>query len=199
MPKVMVVYGTRPEAIKVAPLIRELASHEFLDVQVTSTGQHRDMLRPVEAAFGLKPDVTLDSMRPGQDLTSLFSTVATGMDSVIANERPAAVVVHGDTSTAAAAALAAFHRQVPVVHLEAGLRSGDLASPFPEEGNRKLIGQVAALHLAPTMRAKSNLISSVADPGDVVVTGNTVIDALLWAEEITSSRPWPAELSALAS
>ncbi|MGO2111741.1 MAG: non-hydrolyzing UDP-N-acetylglucosamine 2-epimerase [Pseudoclavibacter sp.] len=183
----MTVYGTRPEAIKVAPVITALqADTRFASIAVV-TGQHREMLDQVNARFGIAPAHDLDIMRPGQSLNGIVSRAIAGLDEVYERERPDAVVAQGDTSTAMAAAIAAFNRQIPVVHLEAGLRTGDLDSPFPEEANRRLIGQIATLHLAPTEAARRNLLRENAAAGDVVVTGNTVIDALLEASSWDTS------------
>lgn len=186
-PKVLTVFGTRPEAIKVAPLINALAADGRFESVTVTTGQHREMLAQVNRMFGIDPDYDLDLMVPGQSLNALVSRAIAGLDEVIERERPDAVISQGDTSTAMAAAIAAFNREIPVVHLEAGLRTGNLHSPFPEEANRRLISQVASLHLAPTEEARQNLIGEGFDRADVVVTGNTVIDALL---EATS---WPTE------
>jgi UDP-N-acetylglucosamine 2-epimerase (non-hydrolysing) len=180
-PRIMTVYGTRPEAIKCAPLVKAIEASDDLDGVVVVTGQHREMLDQVNALFEITPDHDLDVMSHGQTLAQIFSRVLDGLDPILAAERPDAVVVQGDTTTSTAAALAAFYRQIPVVHLEAGLRSGDLASPFPEEANRKLTSQIAALHLAPTETSRENLLREGVADGDVVVTGNTVIDALLTA------------------
>jgi len=177
----MVVYGTRPEAIKVAPVIAALQASDVLDVVTVVTGQHREMLDQVNALFGIVPDHDLDIFQHGATLSQTVARVLERLDPVLEAERPAAVVVQGDTSTSTAAALAAFHRQIPVVHLEAGLRSGDIASPFPEEANRKITSQITALHLAPTATSKDNLLSESVPESAVVVTGNTVIDALLTA------------------
>lgn len=178
-PVIMTVYGTRPEAIKLAPVVTALgASNEFTAVTVV-TGQHREMLDQVNEIFGITPDHDLDVMSHGQTLSGLFARVIERIDPILEAVRPDAVVVQGDTSTSTAAALAAFHRQIPVVHLEAGLRSGNIASPFPEEANRKLTSQIAALHLAPTPRALANLVAESVPLENIVVTGNTVIDALL--------------------
>ena len=180
MPKnVMVVYGTRPEAIKLAPVIRGLLDHPALDATLVSTGQHREMLAQVNQIFGLVPDHDIDVFESGQNLNALTAKIFARLDPVLETVSPDAVLVQGDTTTVAAAALAAFYRQVPVVHLEAGLRSGDLVSPFPEEANRRVTSQLAALHLAPTPHARANLLREGVDPDAVVVTGNTVIDALL--------------------
>ncbi len=182
-PRIMTVYGTRPEAIKCAPLVKAIEASDDLDGVVVVTGQHREMLDQVNALFEITPDHDLDVMSHGQTLAQIFSRVLDGLDPILAAERPDAVVVQGDTTTSTAAALAAFYRQIPVVHLEAGLRSGDLASPFPEEGNRKITSQIAALHLAPTGVSRDNLLREGVADGDIVITGNTVIDALLTAVE----------------
>ncbi|MBI8990138.1 non-hydrolyzing UDP-N-acetylglucosamine 2-epimerase [Corynebacterium meridianum] len=181
-PTVMTVFGTRPEAIKVAPLIKCLEADERLRSVTVSTGQHREMLDQVNGMFNISPDVDLGIMRPDQGLNMIVARTLQGLDEILASREPRAVVVQGDTSTAMAAALAAFNREVPVVHLEAGLRTGNLKEPFPEEGNRKMIGQIAQLHLAPTVESRDNLIVEGVDPSTAVVTGNTVIDALLTAK-----------------
>ncbi|MFI7438366.1 non-hydrolyzing UDP-N-acetylglucosamine 2-epimerase [Nonomuraea indica] len=181
MRRVMVVYGTRPEAIKVAPLVTGLAEAAAFEPVVVVTGQHRELLDQVHEMFGVKPDADLELMRPGQTLAELTSRAVAGLDTVLAECRPDVVVVQGDTTTTLAGALAAFYRRVPVVHLEAGLRSGDLFSPFPEEANRSLTSRITTLHLAPTPGSAGNLVREGV-PGDaIVVTGNTVIDALLWS------------------
>ena len=182
-PRVMVVYGTRPEAIKCAPLVKALQAAPDLDSTTVVTGQHREMLDQVDRLFAIVPDHDLDIMAHGQTLAGVFGRVLSGVDALLAADPPDAVVVQGDTTTSTAAALAAFYRQVPVVHLEAGLRSGDLASPFPEEANRKITTQVAALHLAPTTANRANLLREGVPDHRVVVVGNTVIDALHWAVE----------------
>lgn len=179
--RVMTIYGTRPEAIKVAPLIQAIEESDDLDGITVVTGQHREMLDQVNALFGIVPDHDLDVMSHGQTLSGVFARVLDGLDPILAAEQPDAVIVQGDTTTSTAAALAAFHRQIPVVHLEAGLRSGDLASPFPEEANRKVTSQVTTLHLAPTTTSRDNLLAEGTPADRIVVTGNTVIDALLAA------------------
>lgn len=176
---VMTVYGTRPEAIKVAPVIAAIESSPGLANSIVVTGQHREMLDEVNRLFGITPDHDLDIMRHGQTLAQIAARVLEGLDPVLAEVRPDAVLVQGDTTTSTAAALAAFYRQVPVVHLEAGLRSHDIGSPFPEEANRRLTSQIAALHLAPTATSRANLLREGVDEASIVVTGNTVIDALL--------------------
>src|SRR5260370_15547347 len=178
--RVMVIYGTRPEAVKVAPLIRALDESAFFTPLVTVTAQHRSMLDQVNEVFGIKPELDLDIHCPGQTLTDITTRALCGVQQVLNDEQPDAVVVQGDTTTVLAAALAAFYERIPVVHLEAGLRTGDPYSPYPEEINRRLATRLAALHLAPTSTSKSNLLAENVDPASVVVTGNTVIDALLW-------------------
>ncbi|MFV0429793.1 MAG: non-hydrolyzing UDP-N-acetylglucosamine 2-epimerase [Arachnia sp.] len=187
MMRIMTIYGTRPEAIKVAPLIHALNKDPRFESIPVVTGQHREMLDGVNQVFGITPRHDLDVFAPGQGLNQLMSKVFAGLDPVLAGEGPAAVVVQGDTSTVAAAAIAAYYRDIPVVHLEAGLRSGNLWSPFPEEGNRKITTQVTSLHLAPTHRAKANLLREAVAESEIAVTGNTVIDALL----MTSDHPQP--------
>lgn len=179
MPVVMTVYGTRPEAIKVAPVLAAIRRFDELTNLVVVTGQHREMLDGVHDLFDLAPDHDLEVMRHGQSLSSIAARVLTGTDELIAQSRPDLVLVQGDTTTSTAAALAAFYRRVPVVHLEAGLRSFDLAAPFPEEANRQVTARIATLHLAPTERAKQNLLAEGIGEHAIAVTGNTVIDALL--------------------
>lgn len=178
MHTVMVVYGTRPEAIKVAPLIHELAACADLRPHTVVTGQHPQMLQQVNRLFNITPDTELDVFERGQGLNQLAGKILHGLDPVLCEVLPSAVVVQGDTTTVLAAALAAFNRAIPVIHLEAGLRSHNLMSPFPEEGNRRLVSQITSLHLAPTSQARANLLHDGIAAEDVVVTGNTVIDAL---------------------
>lgn len=178
--QIMVAYGTRPEAVKVAPLITALrASAHFVPV-VAVTGQHRAMLDQVNDVFGIVPDVDLDIFEPGQSLGQVTTRTLIGIERVLAERRPDAVVVQGDTTTTFAVGLAAFYARIPLVHLEAGLRTNNPSSPFPEEINRRLTSQLAALHLAPTAASRRNLLAESMDPARVVVTGNTVIDALQW-------------------
>lgn len=176
-PRVLVVYGTRPEAIKVAPVILALRDSALQGLTLT-TGQHPQMVQQVNQVFGITADYSIDVMRPGQSLNALAARVLEGLDQKLQQIQPDAVLVQGDTTTVMAAALAAFNRGVKVAHLEAGLRSGNLQLPFPEEANRRLAGQVTSLHLAPTAGAKTNLLLENVDPALVTVTGNTVIDAL---------------------
>ncbi len=177
--RIMTVYGTRPEAIKVAPLIKALEESPDFESVAVVTGQHREMLDQVNELFGIVPDYDLNIMSHGQTLAQIFARVMEGLDPILEKEGPAAVIVQGDTSSSTAAALAAFYRRIPVVHVEAGLRSHDINSPFPEEANRKLTSQIASLHLAPTETSRANLLAEGVDGGAVAVTGNTVIDALL--------------------
>jgi UDP-N-acetylglucosamine 2-epimerase (non-hydrolysing) len=177
----MIVYGTRPEAVKVAPLIRALRQSPLFTPLVAVTAQHRSMLDQVNDVFGIQPEFDLDIHRPGQTLTAITTRALGGVQAILADQRPDAVVVQGDTTTVFAAALAAFYEQIPVVHLEAGLRTGNPYSPYPEEINRRLATRLATLHLAPTGTSKANLLNENVAQSAVVITGNTVIDALLWA------------------
>ncbi|ASY65970.1 UDP-N-acetylglucosamine 2-epimerase (plasmid) [Sinorhizobium sojae CCBAU 05684] len=180
MHKVLIVYGTRPEAIKVAPLIREIDRSAHCTSVVAVTGQHREMLDQVNKLFGIRPAHDLNIIKERQRLEDVTSRVLEGVSNVIDNERPDAVVVQGDTTTCFAAALSAFYHKVPLIHLEAGLRTGNPDNPFPEEVNRRLTTQMAALHLAPTQTSKMNLLHDGIDERGIVVTGNTVIDALIY-------------------
>lgn len=175
----MLVFGTRPEAIKTAPLVKEFQKHaDRFDTVVCVTGQHREMLDQVLKIFDIRPDYDLDIMRPGQDLFDVTSKVLLGMRDVLAKEEPDVVFVHGDTTTSMAAALAAFYRQTPVAHIEAGLRTHDIYSPWPEEMNRQITGRIAAYNFAPTPLSRRNLLAEGVDASRITVTGNTVIDAL---------------------
>lgn len=176
--KVMVVFGTRPEAIKMAPVIKALQEMEQLEVRVAVTAQHREMLDQVLDLFGIVPDYDLNLMRENQDLFGITSRVLEGMRDVYERERPRLVLVHGDTTTTFAAALAAFYLRIAVGHVEAGLRTRRKYSPFPEEMNRTLTGRLADLHFAPTETARANLLAEGVAPFRIWVTGNTVIDAL---------------------
>jgi UDP-N-acetylglucosamine 2-epimerase (non-hydrolysing) len=181
MNRVLIVFGTRPEAIKMAPLLIALKDVPEVEVRVCVTGQHREMLHQVLEIFGIRPDFNLDLMREGQDLYDLTSRVLLGMRSVLSQYRPAIVMVHGDTTTAFAATLAAFYQKIPVAHVEAGLRSHDLHNPWPEEGNRALTGRLADYHFSPTSVSRANLVAEGVSPDKIFVTGNTVIDALHYA------------------
>ncbi len=178
MIKVMTVFGTRPEAIKMAPVVLELQKHaDKIQTIVAVTAQHRQMLDQVLDLFQITPDYDLDIMSQGQTLYDITTKSLMGLKDVLAKEKP--VLVHGDTTTTFAGALASYYQQVPVGHVEAGLRTGDIYSPFPEEMNRKLTGAIAAIHFAPTSTAKANLLKENVDPFHIYVTGNTVIDALM--------------------
>src|SRR6185312_15105859 len=179
MPVIMPIYGTRPEAIKMAPIVAALNASEDFDCVVTVTGQHREMLDQVNELFGIAPDHDLDILQHGQSLSDILTRTINGLDKLFAESKPDAVIVQGDTTTSTAGAIAAFYRGIPVIHAEAGLRSHDLFSPFPEEANRKITTQIASLHLAPTSTSKANLVAESVNPDDIVITGNTVIDALL--------------------
>lgn len=181
--RVAVIFGTRPEAIKMAPVVKALRAAEGVDCRVWSTGQHREMLDQVLTFFDLKTDLDLKVMTPGQTLNGVFSAVVAGVDRAIEAEQPDLILVHGDTSSAAAAATAAFHRKVPVGHVEAGLRSGRMDQPWPEEFNRRLVDLVAERLYAPTPRSRDNLLAEGVASERIIVTGNTVIDALLDAVE----------------
>lgn len=183
MKKIMPIYGTRPEAIKVAPIVKALQDAREFECVVVVTGQHREMLDQVNELFGITPDYDLDVIQPRQTLNALLTKTIAGLDEIFEKERPDAVVVQGDTTTSTAGAIAAFYRGIPVIHAEAGLRSYDIFSPFPEEANRKLTSQIASLHLAPTSLSKRNLTAETFKEEDIVITGNTVIDALLTVVE----------------
>lgn len=178
--KILFVMGTRPEAIKVAPLIEELSKHPGkFAVKICVTAQHREMLDQVLNLFGYKPDYDLNVMKPDQDLYKLTEKLLAGIRNVLQKEKPDLVLVQGDTTTAFVGSLAAFYGKIPVAHLEAGLRTYNPLSPFPEEINRQLISRLAAYHFAPTQKAKSNLLKEAVPEKDIYITGNTVIDALL--------------------
>jgi len=177
--KTLCIFGTRPEAIKMAPLALALAADDRFDAKVCVTAQHREMLDQVLGLFEIKPDFDLDIMKPGQDLTDVTTAILQGLKRVFAKFRPDIVLVHGDTATTFASTLAAYYQQIPVAHVEAGLRTGNLYSPWPEEANRKLTGALARLHFAPTPTSRDNLIAEGVAAASIVVTGNTVIDALL--------------------
>ncbi|AIY00885.1 UDP-N-acetylglucosamine 2-epimerase [Arthrobacter sp. PAMC 25486] len=179
MTVVMPIYGTRPEAIKMAPIVAALKADPSFECVVTVTGQHREMLDQVNELFGITPDHDLNIHQPGQSLSGILTRTINGLDSLFAAVRPDVVIVQGDTTTSTAGAIAAFYAGIPVVHAEAGLRSHNLFSPFPEEANRKITTQIASLHLAPTSTSKANLLAEGVNAADIAVTGNTVIDALL--------------------
>ncbi|AUG55405.1 non-hydrolyzing UDP-N-acetylglucosamine 2-epimerase [Thalassospira marina] len=188
--KVMMVFGTRPEAIKMAPLARLLQNQPDIDLHICSTGQHREMLASVISAFDLHLDEDLDVMTRDQTLNGLSKVLLEKLDQSYQQNQPDIVLVHGDTTTSFIACLAAFHRHIPVAHIEAGLRTGDLQSPWPEEANRRLTGVLANLHFPPTEQAKLNLLSEGIFDNCIVVTGNTVIDALLWMKNQLDETGW---------
>ncbi|MCE8025739.1 non-hydrolyzing UDP-N-acetylglucosamine 2-epimerase [Billgrantia aerodenitrificans] len=187
--RTLCVFGTRPEAIKMSPLSLALQADPRFDTRVCVTGQHREMLDQVLALFELIPDYDLSIMRPGQDLTDVTAAILQGMKGVLSDWRPDVVLVHGDTATTFAVTLAAYYQQIPVAHVEAGLRTGNLYSPWPEEANRKLTGALAAWHFAPTERSRRNLLEEGAKPDSILVTGNTVVDALLDVVEKLETTP----------
>ena len=179
--KIMLVFGTRPEAIKMAPLVLKFRENtDEFDTKVCVTGQHREMLDQVLKIFDIQPDFDLNIMQQGQDLYDVTSRVLTGMRDILKTAQPDIVLVHGDTTTSTAAALAAFYQQIPVGHVEAGLRTHNIYSPFPEEMNRQLTGRIATYHFAPTALSRENLLRENVDDERIIVTGNTVIDALQW-------------------
>jgi UDP-N-acetylglucosamine 2-epimerase (non-hydrolysing) len=187
--KTLCIFGTRPEAIKMAPLVLALNADPRFENKVCVTAQHREMLDQVLDLFGLGPAFDLNIMKPGQKLGGITAAILENMDAVFEQFTPDVALVHGDTATTFAATLAAYYRQVPVGHVEAGLRTGDLYSPWPEEGNRKLTGALAALHFAPTAASRDNLLREGVAPGSVHVTGNTVVDALYASTEILRNDP----------
>jgi UDP-N-acetylglucosamine 2-epimerase (non-hydrolysing) len=191
--RLLFVFGTRPEAIKLAPVVQELSTRPNFDCKVCVTGQHRELLAQVLDLFGLRPDWNLEIMRPDQDLAYLTGAALSGVAGIVASWRPDRVIVQGDTTTSFAGALAAFYHKVPVAHVEAGLRTSNIYSPWPEELNRRLVGQVADLHFAPTPRARENLLREGIGDERIIVTGNTGIDALLWVSALLDSQ---AELRA---
>jgi UDP-N-acetylglucosamine 2-epimerase (non-hydrolysing) len=186
---VLSVFGTRPEAIKMAPVVRLMAHAPELRSLVCVTGQHRQMLDQVLSLFGIVPDIDLALMRPGQDLFDVTAAALLALRDVLREVRPGLVLVQGDTTTCFAAALAAFYERIPVGHVEAGLRTWNLAAPFPEEANRTLVSRLATLHFAPTAGARDNLLREGVAPEAVEITGNTVIDALLWVQALLPGQP----------
>lgn len=191
--KVLTVFGTRPEAIKMAPLVLALEQDARFEAKVCVTAQHREMLDQVLDLFDIQPDFDLDIMSPGQSLFEITARILQGLKSVLETFQPDVVLVHGDTSTTFAAALAAYYLQIPVGHVEAGLRTGNLYSPWPEEGNRKLTGAITRFHFAPTEISRNNLLTEAVAAENISITGNTVIDALFWvrdkiAQDVTLSE-----------
>ncbi len=192
----MLVFGTRPEAIKMAPLVKEFQKHpQEFETIVCVTGQHRQMLDQVLEIFDIKPNYDLNIMKQGQDLYDVTARVLTGMRDVLVESKPDVVLVHGDTTTSTAGALAAFYQQIPVGHVEAGLRTHNIYSPWPEEMNRQITGRIATYDFAPTPLSRDNLLAEGIDDAKITVTGNTVIDALYWVvDKIKSSPDLEAEL-----
>ncbi|MBV8045366.1 non-hydrolyzing UDP-N-acetylglucosamine 2-epimerase [Pluralibacter sp.] len=195
--KVLTVFGTRPEAIKMAPLVHALAKDPHFEAKVCVTAQHREMLDQVLKLFAIVPDYDLNIMSSGQGLTEITCKILQGLKPVLESFQPDVVLVHGDTTTTMAASLAAFYQRIPVGHVEAGLRTGNLYSPWPEEANRSLTGHLAAWHFAPTTTSRENLLRENIPEQRIVVTGNTVIDALFWVRDsVLSEASLRAEMTA---
>ncbi|ESD09496.1 UDP-N-acetylglucosamine 2-epimerase [Escherichia coli 908525] len=195
--KVLTVFGTRPEAIKMAPLVHALAKDPFFEAKVCVTAQHREMLDQVLKLFSIVPDYDLNIMQPGQGLTEITCRILEGLKPILAEFKPDVVLVHGDTTTTLATSLAAFYQRIPVGHVEAGLRTGDLYSPWPEEANRTLTGHLAMYHFSPTETSRQNLLRENVADSRIFITGNTVIDALLWVrDQVMSSDTLRSELAA---
>ena len=198
MKKVLTVFGTRPEAIKMAPLVHALSADSRFESRVCVTAQHREMLDQVLSLFEIIPEYDLNIMKPSQTLSEVTSGILKGMESVLDDFKPHVVLVHGDTATTFATALAAYYKCIPVGHVEAGLRTGDIYSPWPEEGNRKLTGALTRYHFAPTETSRQNLLNENVQISDISVTGNTVIDALLWVKnKLDQDAQLQDELAAL--
>lgn len=192
--KTLLIFGTRPEAIKMAPVVKALQGDPRIDARVCVTAQHREMLDQVLDLFDISPDFDLNLMKPGQGLYEITSGVLEGLKPILAEEAPDMVLVHGDTTTTLAASLAAYYAQIPVGHVEAGLRTGNIYSPWPEEINRKVAGSIARLHFAPTDGARAHLLAENTPSDHIIVTGNTVIDALL--EVVAKLKASPAQTAA---
>jgi UDP-N-acetylglucosamine 2-epimerase (non-hydrolysing) len=190
MKKVLIVFGTRPEAIKMAPVIMQFQKkQQWFETKICVTSQHREMLDQVLEIYGIEPDYDLDVMKSNQDLFGLSGLILLKLRDVLTDFNPDIVLVHGDTTTSFTAALAAFYKKIPVAHVEAGLRSGNIASPWPEEMNRKLTSAIASFHFAPSILAKENLLAENVHPEHIYVTGNTVVDSLFMAvEKINSNK-----------
>ena len=186
--KVLTVFGTRPEAIKMAPLVHALAKDPFFEAKVCVTAQHREMLDQVLKLFSIVPDYDLNIMQPGQGLTEITCRILEGLKPILAEFKPDVVLVHGDTTTTLATSLAAFYQRIPVGHVEAGLRTGDLYSPWPEEANRTLTGHLAMYHFSPTETSRQNLLRENVADSRIFITGNTVIDALLWVRDLVTGH-----------
>ena len=183
------VFGTRPEVIKMAPVVKKLAAHPAFESKVCITGQHRQMLKPFLDVFAIEPDFNLDVMMPNQTLSALTSNILSGLTAVFENYCPDVILVHGDTTTTFAATLAAYYHQIPVAHVEAGLRTGNIFLPWPEEANRKLTGVLSQFHLSPTILSRNNLLREGVPTERIHVTGNTVIDALFDVLQQFESNP----------
>ncbi|MFC8731650.1 non-hydrolyzing UDP-N-acetylglucosamine 2-epimerase [Luteimicrobium sp. NPDC057192] len=196
---IMLVYGTRPEAIKMAPIVKALEASEHFSCVVVVTGQHRGMLDQINAGFGVVPAHDLDVFAHGQGPDLVAARTMQGLSPILEDVAPAAVLVQGDTSSALAAGLSAFYHRIPVVHVEAGLRTESIRSPFPEEGNRRALTHITDLHLTPTEHTRKNLLSEGVDPDSIVVTGNTVIDALLLASTVEHTPADPVLMETLRS
>ena len=193
--KILIVFGTRPDAIKMCPVVLGLKRHKFFETRVCVSGQHREMLDEVLNFFGVKPEYDLGVMTPDQDLFGITARVMQGMKKVLADFRPDCVLVHGDTTTALAASLSAYYMKIKVGHVEAGLRTGNKYSPFPEEMNRKIIGALSDFHFAPTDKAKNNLLKEGIKSGSIIVTGNTAIDALYIALRKLKTRRFKPDIN----
>ena len=200
MKRILLVFGTRPEAIKMCPLVKEFQKHpDTFETVVCVTGQHREMLDQVLQIFDVKPDFDLNIMKQGQDLYDVTSRVLLGMRDVLDEAKPDVVLVHGDTTTSMAAAMAAFYRQIPVGHVEAGLRTHNIYSPWPEEMNRQITGRIATFDFAPTPLSRQNLMDEGVEPEKITVTGNTVIDALHWVVENVMKKGYVPKDPSVAS
>lgn len=194
--KLLTIIGTRPEAIKMAPLMLLLKEHEAIDARVCVTAQHREMLDQVLKLFLINPEYDLNIMKPKQSLSEITANILIALEPVLKEFQPDVVLVHGDTSTTLSATLAAYYQKIPVAHVEAGLRTGDLYSPWPEEGNRSLTGAIARFHFAPTTASRDNLLRENISDDNIVVTGNTVIDALIWVQnKITADKGMQGKLA----
>lgn len=193
--KVLTIFGTRPEAIKMAPLVKLLNGSKEFDVKVVVTAQHREMLDQVLALFKIKPDYDLNIMKKSQSLTDITVNSLTGLEQILTKEKPDIVLVHGDTTTTFVGALAAFYQRpsIPIGHVEAGLRSGDFQNPYPEEANRVLCDHISDIHYAPTEHSRENLLREGVNPAKIIVTGNTVVDALIQIKEMSKDLPLPVE------
>ena len=189
MNKTLIIFGTRPEAIKMAPVVKALQQADGIDVKVCVTAQHRQMLDQVLELFDITPDYDPDIMQAGQDLTDVTTNVLQGLQQVFQQEKPDRILVHGDTTTTFAASLAGYYQRIPVGHVEAGLRTGDIYSPWPEEINRRLTGAITDLHFAPTEKARENLLAENIPESQIIVTGNTVIDALIDVVDKIDNNP----------